>query len=58
MKASSGRIGLLLLSRNFFANIMNKFKLGILGKCNFICGISGSHGGEYEVQSLLGCTAM
>jgi hypothetical protein len=24
--------------------------------CN--CEISGSHGGEYEVQSLLGCTAV
>jgi hypothetical protein len=24
----------------------------------FTCEISGSHGGEYEVQSLLGCTAV
>jgi hypothetical protein len=25
---------------------------------SLLCEISGSHGGEYEVQSLLGCTAM
>jgi hypothetical protein len=25
---------------------------------NSACEISGSHGGEYEVQSLLGCTAV
>jgi hypothetical protein len=29
-----------------------------INKWNLISEISGSHGGEYEVQSLLGCSAM
>jgi hypothetical protein len=30
----------------------------LIGKFGNPCEISSSHGGEYEAQNLLGCTAM
>jgi hypothetical protein len=40
-------------------NTLNGFRLNFcVQQVMFICEISGFHGGEYEVQSLLGYTAV
>jgi hypothetical protein len=39
-------------------SISNIFLYAVLNKLNLICDISGSHGGKYEENSLLGCSAM
>jgi hypothetical protein len=47
---------------NVLGTSMYKYSAGYIfltcSKKNYICEISASHGGEFEAQSLMGCTAV